>query len=186
MLHTSISDGMTLYSEEFEIIGQIRKGHGHQGHARVDIYDQFYDHFLKQKFLFIEVDGYKVPFHIVEKLDHRHLIIKLETIDAPEALLPYHQSPIYLLKKDLDELVLNNQNPPSPEDSWIGKLIIDSNTGHTIGSILKVEIYPQQIMAFVDYNSQEIMIPLHDTLIQSIDDQKGEIKMELPEGLLEL
>ncbi len=41
-------------------------------------------------------------------------------------------------------------------------------------------------MAIVETNGKEMMIPLHDQLIVDIDKDQKVIRMEIPEGLLEL
>jgi len=173
-----------LYTEEFTSIGLIRKGHGHQGHARVEIEEQYLEHFLSQDFLFLEVDGYKVPFRIEEHQQKQHLLIKLRTIDSPEALVFYHLHSIYLLQKEVAHLVHEPKNDQEGS-GFIGMEIRDRRIG-TIGTIIRIEAYPQQIMAFVEYGSKEIMLPLHDSLILEVDQENGIVKMELPDGLLQL
>ncbi len=44
---------------------------------------------------------------------------------------------------------------------------------------------PQQEMAFLDYKGAEVLIPLNVQLIVSINEEKQEILMDLPEGLLD-
>ena len=62
-------------------------------------------------------------------------------------------------------------------------MIRDEHAGK-IGAILRVEEFPQQEMAFVEYKGQEVLIPMNDAFIVSIDKTKEEIIMNLPEGLL--
>ncbi|MFT6808711.1 MAG: 16S rRNA processing protein RimM [Saprospiraceae bacterium] len=171
-----------LYKEEFVAIGKLRKSHGYSGHARIDIIDEYYDDFVKSKFIFLEVDGYKVPFPIVEKTDHKHLIVKLEFLDDPQDILPYHQADIFLLEKGLTYKIAD---APSKEHPLIGMTIKDKALG-SIGIIERVEEYPQQVMAFINYKGEEIMIPLHESLIDKINEELGIIEMILPEGLLDL
>ena len=155
-----------LYKEEFVAIGKLRKSHGYSGHARIDIADEYYEDFNKSKFLFLEVDGYKVPFSIVEKTEGRHLIIKLLYMDDSKDVLPYHQADIFLLEKDLSYKVAD---APSKESPFVGMTIIDKHLG-SIGSIERIEEYPEQIMAFVNYKGAEIMVPLHESLIVEINE----------------
>jgi 16S rRNA processing protein RimM len=44
---------------------------------------------------------------------------------------------------------------------------------------------PQQEMAFLDYRGREVLIPLNEQLIISIDETQKHILMDLPEGLLD-
>jgi len=172
-----------LHKEEFIAIGHVRKSHGYKGHARVEIEEVYEDDFNKQDFIFLEIDGYKVPFYITERLDRQHLIIKMEHIDSQEHLLPHHQQSIYLLKKDV-----KTPDPSTLSDTpeyLVGMTLIDDNLGQ-IGTISKVEEYPQQLMAFVEYQGREVMVPLHEHLITNLDDDDGTLHMELPDGILDV
>ena len=66
-----------------------------------------------------------------------------------------------------------------------GFTIIDKNLGE-IGTIESVVEFPQQDMAFVTYKEKEVMIPLNDSIVTQIDEDKKELIVDLPEGLLEL
>ena len=65
------------------------------------------------------------------------------------------------------------------------KKIIDKETD-AVYEILRVEEYPQQLMAVVQPGDKEILIPLSDQLITSIDKPNRVLMMNIPEGLLDL
>lgn len=171
-----------LYTEEYVEIGRIRKSYGYVGHARIDIADAYYEDYLRASFIFLEVDGCKVPFAITERIENKHLMVKLEFLDSPDDILPYHQAPILLLKRDIHVPSTPQSDAKSP---LIGMTIYDIHMG-MIGEIIRVEEYPQQLMSFIVVEDREVMIPLHDSLIDSIDESLGIVTMDLPEGLLEL
>ncbi|MEL6124522.1 MAG: hypothetical protein AAFR14_12465 [Bacteroidota bacterium] len=100
-----------LYQKEFVAVGTIRKGHGFRGHARIEVDGQYEADFEKQKFLFLMIDGYPVPFRITESTQQRHHLIKLEHIDSPEELIKYHQASIYLLARDVTSIVETTHAP---------------------------------------------------------------------------
>ncbi len=172
-----------LFQESFVEVGRIRKGHGYQGHARIDIDDDYLEDFKKQEFLFLEVDGYKVPFKIVHQQEYQHLIVKLSYIDSPEDLLPFHQQSIYLLDKNITSPKASDTVPS--KSHYVGYQIIDAQLGN-IGAVIRIESYPQQLMAFVTSQDNELMIPLHESLISKIVEKEKVIYMNLPDGLLEL
>jgi 16S rRNA processing protein RimM len=45
---------------------------------------------------------------------------------------------------------------------------------------------PQQEMAFVIHNGREVLIPLNESLIVSVDRENKTLLMDLPEGLLDM
>lgn len=172
-----------LALEEFVEIGYIRKGHGYKGHARVVVFEQWEDDLKEQNFVFIEIDGYKVPFAIEERQVYKDLVLKFEQINSVEALKQYHKRPIYLLKKDIQhaqDFMLKKTNV----SQLIGLHIHDKTLGD-IGEIIRIDEYPQQEMAVIlSAAKKEVLIPLHDSLIIDTQYDIGVINMDLPEGLV--
>jgi 16S rRNA processing protein RimM len=66
-----------------------------------------------------------------------------------------------------------------------GFTLVDVALGE-IGVIREVLELPGQFLALVDYQDQEVMVPLHPSLIQKADLKNRILEMDLPEGLLEL
>ncbi len=57
------------------------------------------------------------------------------------------------------------------------------SSGEKVGVIDRVEEYPQQLMAVVRHPEKgELLIPLHEELIHSVEADK--IIMNLPDGLI--
>ncbi|MEL6393995.1 MAG: hypothetical protein AAFR97_14725 [Bacteroidota bacterium] len=54
-----------------------------------------------------------------------------------------------------------------------------------LGPIEEVMDLPQHYLAKLDVEGQEVLIPLHDDLILSRNDEDKELVMRLPEGLLD-
>ena len=81
---------------------------------------------------------------------------------------------------DTESFTVSKEN-----DQWIGFNIIDSSN-HKSFEILRIEEFPQQLMAVVKKNDMEVYIPLNNEFISEIDDENETILMDLPEGLLDL
>lgn len=71
----------------------------------------------------------------------------------------------------------------SKNEEYIGKMIVDVCLGD-IGIVKYVEGTSAQKHFVVEHNSSEVLIPLVDDLINSVNDQS--IFMNLPKGILEL
>ena len=54
------------------------------------------------------------------------------------------------------------------------------------GPIVRVDAYPQQEMAIVRYQGREVLVPLREDWIQALDAARKVVRMELPDGLLDL
>ena len=60
------------------------------------------------------------------------------------------------------------------EDTQLGELAI----------INSIEEMPQQTMASMVYQNKEVLFPINDQFVKSIDQEAKKILVELPDGLL--
>jgi 16S rRNA processing protein RimM len=67
----------------------------------------------------------------------------------------------------------------------MGYRVVDRTKG-LLGTVSGLEEYPMQTLFRIRREEKEILIPVHEDLILSIDPEKKEIVMELPEGIEEL
>src|SRR5690606_31146182 len=67
----------------------------------------------------------------------------------------------------------------------VGYLVVDEQEGE-LGEITAVQEFPQQFLATVDFDGQELLFPLSEDLILGIDEEEQVIEVELPEGLIDL
>ena len=72
-----------------------------------------------------------------------------------------------------------------PLASFTGFVLVDIE-GQDIGVIKEVVQYPEQLMAVVDVDSQDVLVPLNETFIQGVDPEQSAIWVDLPEGLLDI
>lgn len=74
---------------------------------------------------------------------------------------------------------------PTGFDGLLGFRIMDMQRGE-IGPLLDVIERPKQPLLVVLYQEKEVLIPLAEDFIDSVDESKQLIYMHLPEGLLDL
>ncbi len=165
-------------------IGFTKKPHGLQGEIKVNIRDKYLEDFLNAHCLFLNIKGSIIPYFVESIRSTKHVLVKFEEVDTISQAEQIAGKSILIQAKDLipeEEKVLElDVLQYAFAESF---MVIDVQVGK-IGAILRVEEFPQQEMAFVEYNGQEVLIPLNDALIVSIDKTKKEIIMNLPEGLL--
>lgn len=160
-------------------VGYIAKTHGYDGVMKIFVEDAFQEPVQKSQFLFVDIESMKVPFLIEQLHAGSTFLCKLEDIDSKEVAVKYNSSPIYIERKYIKDT--------KAEDSFkslIGYLV--NNRDQQIGILKDIQEFPQQLMGVILHKDQEILIPLHDELITSIDHDEKTIIVELPEGLLEL
>ena len=171
-----------LHLKEFQEIGFIRKAHGNDGAAKIAVEEVFLDDLKEQDFVFIQVDGLKVPFRIQKVYDAHDLILKLSRISSPDQLLPYHLSKLFLIRNELvhARATIDDENFYQSLEQFE---LYDDTNGY-VGEIIKIEDFPQQKMAIVRVKNQDVLIPLHKDLISNVNKENGELWMNLPEGLI--
>ena len=171
----------TVY--QFFLIGKALKSHGTQGQLRLMIENQFKSYLKKGSFIFFDLNGSKVPFQIAEVDESVHFVISLADVRTKKESDLLSGFEIFI---PLDSVKSRHQRSPrNIKDKWEEYKIIDAET-NAIYEVLRVEEFPQQLMAVVQVDQKEILIPLSDQLITAIDKTNRVIMMNIPQGLLDL
>ena len=55
-----------------------------------------------------------------------------------------------------------------------------------LGEILEVIEQPHQVLCRIDLEGKEALIPLQEDTLRGIDQRKREVRVELPDGLLDV
>lgn len=168
--------------EDCFYIGYITKTKGLKGEVQLFFeYDSPED--LNFKTLFIEISGKLVPFFTSTYKIHTNqtgnfYFDDLDTIEKAQAIV---RKKVYLP---------NTEKPEKDPDDFSyfdlkGFIVHDELLGE-LGEIIEVHEYPQQYIAVVPYRFREVMFPLNDEFIKSIDEENGILTVSLPEGLLDV
>jgi 16S rRNA processing protein RimM len=169
--------------QEFFLIGKALKSHGTSGQLRLMIEDQFKGYIREGSFLFFELNGSKVPYRVVSKEDGAHFVVTLEDVPNKKESDVLSGLDLWI---PLDAVKPRHQRSPrNIKDKWDDYSILDQESS-SVYNIIRVEEYPQQLMAVIRIDNREILIPLSDQLISSIDKGSKTITMHIPEGLMDL
>jgi len=168
--------------EDSFYIGYITKTKGLKGEVQLFFEFQDYED-LELDSLFIELNGRLVPFFVAShKLQANSTgyfyFEDIDTIEKAEKLL---KKKVYLPLSKM---------PERGEDEFFytdlkGFIVHDEHYGE-LGEIIEVHEYPQQFIAVVPYKFREVMFPLNEDIIKSIDEENGILEVDLPEGLVDL
>ncbi|HEY8780334.1 MAG TPA: ribosome maturation factor RimM [Mucilaginibacter sp.] len=138
---------------------------------------------IKFTTIFIEISGKLVPYFVssIKYLQKNAAYLILEDVDTIEKASVLVKKHIYLPnklkpKKKKSEFTLMD---------LVGFTAIDEDEGE-LGEITDVNEYPKQFIATVNYKNCEVLFPLNEDIIKSIDVVKGIVLVNLPEGLLDV
>ena len=173
--------------EKYTSIGFTKKCHGLKGELKVMVEDEYLEDFLQTPVIFLSIKGRHLPYFVEKAKLGNDLVLKLEDVESKEAahLLASKEiflQPANILKKEEREFEVVS-------DLVFGHLVdftlVDAEIGE-LGKIEEVVEFPQQEMAVISHNEKEVFIPLHESLIEKIDEEKKNIYMNLPEGILDI
>jgi len=170
--------------DKYISIGYTKKAHGAEGELKIHIEEKYIEDFLSNPFIFLNIKNKPLPFFIENIRSGKELIIKLEEVDTPKEAKTITSSEVFLREKDISEKE-EEINPEFTYDKLIGFNLIDSERGD-IGEILEIQEGQYQDIIIAKYNDKNIMVPLHEDLIEYVDVELKKISLQLPEGLLDL
>lgn len=107
------------------------------------------------------------------------IYIKLEGINTREQAIKLAQKQVWLPETDFKKF-----SSKSSPISFLGYEIVEED--RVLGKILEVIEQPHQVLCRIDLNGKEALIPLHEETIVRVDKKKGQVIVQLPEGLLEI
>ena len=171
-----------IQKEETVRIGFFAKPHGIKGElSLVTDYDLFEDE--DAPFLICEMDGILVPF-FVESFRYKSntvMLVKLEGVDDVNSAKRFVNQEVFYPANRL-------KTPSIDEQSWeffTGYMLADKKHGE-LGIINEVDMTTLNTLFKVNYQGKELLVPVADELVDSINQVQQKITVSLPEGLLSL
>ena len=162
--------------------GYISKTRGLKGEVQVAFtFDE--PEKLKIKSVFIEINNKLIPYFVESYKIPMPMVgyFNFEDIDHIDKASHITKKKIYLL---------NRLKPKRKKGEFLFTDLIGFTADDTkeglLGEIIEVREYPQQFLATINYKEKEVLIPLNEAFILEIDMDKKVVKLNLPEGLLEL
>lgn len=139
--------------------------------------------FTEMESVFIEIGKNLVPFFIEKSQLHKSLLLrlKIEDIDDEATADSMMKRDLYLPLSFLPKLEGNKFY----FHEVINFKMVDSNHGD-IGVITGINDTTTQALFEVDFNGNEILIPLNDQFIDQVDRKNKTIHVTTPDGLIDL
>lgn len=106
-------------------------------------------------------------------------LVTLEEITTKEKARILLNKAVLLQKDDFEKVVAKT----SPL-GLVGYQVVAN--GNALGTVAGVMEQPGQIIAAVMVGDIEVLLPLHEKTIQSVDRKRKELHLDLPDGLLDI
>lgn len=164
--------------------GQIFKPHGLKGELSFGLSSSTFDA-ENNFFIFLMVDGIPVPFYVTSvrmKSDETGLIM-LDGVETEEQARELAGSDLYLHRNQIT--ATDDDDDEMAVEMLVGYTLIEEQAGK-VGIISSIDTTTENTLFVIETADDEILIPVVEDYILSIDQEQKIIEMSLPEGLLSL
>lgn len=171
-----------MQKEDCYYLGKITKKHGFKGNLILHLETDEPELYQNMESVFIETNGMLVPFFFETIGPHskNKLLVKFEDLTPEEAEKLVNRS-VWLPLDTLPEL----EDDAFYYHEIIGYKVIDSRKGE-IGLIKNVNDSGIQALFEIDFDGKQILIPVVDDWILEVNKDGKFIRIETPDGLIEL
>jgi 16S rRNA processing protein RimM len=175
-----------MSKHNFIAIGYTKKTHALQGEIKVQIEAQYMEDFLKIETVFIETGGNKLPYFIESVREGTDMIVKFEDISHKDAAQVIVGKGIFLRESDILKDEDREIQVETLGFSFCNGFTIHDEISGEVGIIQEIIEMPQGEMAVVSHKNRDIYVPMIPQFIVTTDKKLKQVKMNLPEGLLDL
>ena len=162
-------------------LGTVVKTHGLRGEVVFSLDVDFPEDYKELESVFIDINGKLVPFFIESfRLQGDRAIVVLEDITTLEAAESLSGKGLYLPLENLPRLSAGQYY----YHELVGLDVYEND--QLLGKVTEVFQMPTNYLLGVDHKGTEVLIPLEDEIIISVDLEHRKIITKLPEGLLDV
>lgn len=165
------------------LLGYIVKTHGTRGQVVAFFDVDFPEDYEDLESVFLEQKGRLVPFFItsMEPQAKGRFIIQFEDISTIEQAEALRNTSVYLPLNELPEL----DEGQFYFHDVIGYRVVDAQHGE-LGIVKEFYDMPQQQLMAMEFNGEEMLVPLIDEFFLRADHEAKQLHVSLPDGLLEV
>ena len=162
--------------------GKITKTHGLKGEVTIKLDVANPEDFKDLRYLLIEDRGNLIPYFIEnQKINGDKMFVQLQDVKKVEQAVAFMGKAVFLPNEFMPEL----EDDDFYYKEIVGFKMVDALKGE-IGEISDVLEYPTQAVIQVMKDGKEILIPIHDDIIQKVDKKAKILTVKAPEGLIDM
>ncbi len=163
-------------------VGKIVKTHGLKGEVTLRIDNEQFDEIEELNYFLLDINDKLIPYFVENITFHSNksfvLFQDLKTLEAANQLVGISA---YL---PLDLLPEKNGNDFYSHEV-VDFLVIDEEKGE-LGKVQEIIEYPTQSLIQIVINGKEVLIPIHDDIIQDVNREEKKIYIKAPNGLIDM
>lgn len=163
-------------------LGKITKTHGLKGEMQIWLDVDVPQDYEDLDSVMLDIKGELIPY-LIDNIQIRGTksIVKFEDIDTIEAAQKLVGSDLYLPLEVLPDLKDDQFYYHEITDFQV----VDAIKGN-LGIVTAVYTSHQQDLIAMDYQGVEVLIPINDDIVTSINRDKKELYTNLPDGLIDV
>ena len=162
--------------------GKITKTHGLKGEITIKLDVANPADFSDLRYLLIDDRGNLIPYFVeYQKINGDKMFVQLQDVIKMEQALTFIGKAVFLPNELLPQL----DDDEFYYKEIVGFKLIDAEKGE-IGAISDVLEYPTQAVIQVMKDGKEILIPIHDDIIQKVNKKAKTLNIKAPEGLIDM
>jgi 16S rRNA processing protein RimM len=168
-----------IRQEEVYKIGRLGKAHGVKGEVSFQFDDGIFDR-VDADYLVLDIDSILVPFFMEEYRFRSDSVclVKFCNVDTQQRAQELTGCDVFFPR------ALAEEGDEMPSLSMlVGFEIVNAANGKTVGRIAAIDDSTANILFEME---DGMLIPANDDLIEVIDAEQQQIKMNIPQGLLEI
>lgn len=165
--------------EDVYKIGRLGKAHGVKGEVSFQFDDDIFDR-VDADYLVLDIDGILVPFFMEEYRFRSDSVclVKFCNVDTQQRAQELTGCDVFFPR------ALAEEGDEMPSLSMlVGFEIVNAANGKTVGRVAAIDDSTANILFEM---KDGMLIPANDDLIEVIDAEQQQIKMNIPQGLLEI
>ena len=163
-------------------VGKIVKTHGLKGEVTLRIDNEQFDEIEELNYFLLDLNDILIPYFIENITYHSNksfiLFQDLKTLEAASQLVG---TAVYLPLELLPEKDGNDFYSHEVVDFRV----VDEEKGE-LGKVQEIIEYPTQSLIKIIINGREVLIPIHDDIIQNVDRAGKKILIKAPNGLIDM
>jgi len=164
---------------KFTLVGRLGRVKGLKGEIKLNVSIAVSRIPRQVNILFIVERGSIIPYPLSSfKVSARDILVQFTGLDDIGKVRTFVGKEVFMPSSQLAAAELSFAD-------LTGFLAVDTLLG-TLGEIFRVDIYPQQLIALINYNGTEILVPLNEETVKNVNPFTHTVTLELPRGLIEI